>query len=248
MAHPHHAPVRELYVSPAAAAALLAEAAKLPAWTLDARQAGELALLMNGGFAPLRGYMTQADHKAVPDGAWPVPLVLQVDAGFAERVQPGDDIALRDDRSVVAVMSVTDRWGDPLLLGGKVKGLRRLDQGLTPNALRALWRDRGANRVLAIQPTAPDQVAPAARLARQLDALLLIQPFPGVMVDAPADAILAPLPVVPPAGPQAGLWQGLVARNHGATHLVLHDGAAQQAYRAHQDRVGVRMVVPDGTF
>ena len=75
----HQMPIRELYVSPDAATALLAEAASLPAWTLDARQAGELALLMNGGFAPLRGYMTEAEYRAVPDGAWPVPLALQVD-------------------------------------------------------------------------------------------------------------------------------------------------------------------------
>ena len=124
MTHPHQTPVRELYVSPDAATALQAEAEKLPAWMLDARQKGELALLMNGALAPLRGYMSEAEYSAVPDGAWPVPLVLQVSADFSGRVQPGDDIALRDGGGVVAVMSVTDAWGDPVLLGGKVKGLR----------------------------------------------------------------------------------------------------------------------------
>lgn len=243
----HQIPVRELYVSPDAATALMAEAARLPAWVLDARQAGELALLMNGGFAPLRGYMTQAEFGAVPDGAWPVPLVLQVTADFAARVQPGDDIALRDDGGVAAVMSVTDAWGKPVLLGGKVKGLRRLGNGPTPNALRALFRDRRADRVLAVQPDRPDQVAPALARAQALDAALLIQPLPGVAVDAPDGAILAPLPVAPPAGPRAASWQALVARNHGATHLMLFDAAARESYRPHQTRIGVRMVEPGGT-
>ncbi|WEF23557.1 hypothetical protein [Paracoccus sp. S3-43] len=253
MTHPHLSPVRELYVSPDAAAALLAEAGKLPAWRLEGRQAGDLALLMNGGFFPLRGYMTQADHHAVPEAGWPAPLALQVTAHFAARIQPGDDIALCDEDGVAAVMSVTDAWGDPVLLGGKVKGLRRLGQGPTPNALRALFRDRGADRVLAVQPDRPDQVAPAARLARDLNAALLIQPLPGVVADVPDGAILAPLPVAPPAGPQGAQWQGqwqwqgMVARNHGATHLMLFDAAARDGYRPHQDRIGVRMIGPDET-
>lgn len=246
MTHPHLSPVRELYVSPDAAAALLAEAGKLPAWRLEGRQAGDLALLMNGGFAPLRGYMTQADHDAaLPQADWPPPLALRVTQDFAARVQPGDDIALCDEDGVAAVMSVTDAWGDPVLLGGKVKGLRRLGQGPTPNALRALFRDRGAHRVLAVQPDRPDQVAAAARLARELDAALLIQPLPGVVADVPDGAILAPLPVALPGGPHVALWQGMVARNHGATHLMLFDAAALDSYRPHQDRIGVRMVGPD---
>ena len=247
MTHPHQTPVRELYVSPDAATALQAEAEKLPAWMLDARQKGELALLMNGALAPLRGYMSQAEYSAVPDGAWPVPLVLQVSADFSGRVQPGDDIALRDGGGVVAVMSVTDAWGDPVLLGGKVKGLRRPDS-TAPNKVRALWRDGRIDRVLAVQPDHADQVRAAARLAQDLDAALLVQPMAGFAVDTPAGAILASLPVAPPPGPQAALWQGMVARNFGATHLMLSDAAAQDIYRPHQDRIGVRMVVPGGTF
>ena len=243
--------IRELYVSPDAASALRAEAARLPAWTLDAQQEGELRLLLNGGLAPLRGYMTEADHRTVSDGAvapWPVPLALQVGADFAERVQPGDDIALRTaDGDIRAVMSVTDRWGDPVLLGGRVKGLDRPAGGVAPNDLHALFRDRGIARVLAVQPRHADQIAPAARLAGQLDAMLLVQPLPGVIVQPFADAIVAPLPVSRPQGPRSVLWQGCVARNHGATHLVLDgDAAARELYRRYQDDIGVRMVVPDG--
>lgn len=252
MTQPNHIPLRELYVSDDAASALAAEAQKLPGWTLDAAQAGELTLLMTGGFAPLRGYMSESDWCAVQDGAvqpWPVPLALNVGADFPDSVQPGDDIALRDmECEVLAVMSVTDRWlaGGEVRLGGKVKGLRRPASG-TPNSLRALFRDRGCARVLAVQPSHADQVAAAARLARQMGAALLIQPLPGVAVEAPPEAIIAPLPVAPPQGPRALLWQGLVARNHGATHVVPgDDAAAQDLYRRHQDDIGARMVAPDG--
>lgn len=252
MTHPHDMPLRELYVSDDAASALRAEARKLPGLTLDADQQAELALLMNGGFAPLRGYMSEAEYRAVAgggEGSWPVPLALQVGADLADSVQPGDDLALRDAAGeALAVMSVTDRWGDPVLLGGKVKGLRR-PAGETPNSLRALFRDRGCARVLAVQPRRPGQVAPAARLAAQLEALLLVQPWPGVVIDPPPGAILSPLPVAPPPGPRSVLWQGLVARNHGATHVVLDgDAADRDLYRRHQDGIGAQMVVLDGNL
>lgn len=253
MTHPHHALIRELYVSSDAASALLAEAEKLRFWTLETRQADELTLLLNGGFAPLRGYMTQADYKAVQDGAvapWPVPLALRIDRVLAGNVQPGDDIALLDAGGViVAVLSVTDVWGTPVLLGGKVKGLRRPASGLAPNGLRARFRDRGAERVLAIQPEDhAGDIRAAAELAQRLDAMLLVQPLPGVVVvRMPANAILAPLPVAPPPGPHAALWQAMVARNHGATHLMLADPAARDVCRQNQDRIEVVVVDSDGS-
>lgn len=249
MTHPHHAPVRELFVSAEAASALRAEAARLPGWTLDPQQAGELALLLNGGFAPLRGYMTEADFAAAAVvGAvapWPVPLALRVDADFAARVAPGDDIALRDAAGqALAVMSVTDRWGDPAFLGGKVKGLHRAG-GVTPNDTRAALRDRAAVRVLAVQPRHREEIAPAVAVARAIDAALLVQPWPGVTVAAPADALVAPLPAAPPPGPRAALWAALVARNHGATHVVAPgDPAARALLRHHAGHVGISVAIP----
>ena len=65
--------------------------------------------------------------------------------------------------------------------------------------------------------------------------------------DPPAGAVLSPLPVAPPPGLRSALWQGLVARNHGATHVVLDgDAAARELYRRHQDGIGAQMVVPEG--
>jgi len=111
-------PIPELYVSADSAAKLKIEAAELPSWDLTRRQTCDLELLMNGGFSPLRGFMSQADYDGVvkemrlADGTfWPMPITLDVSEAFAATVEPGQDIALRDQEGVIlAIMSVTDRW------------------------------------------------------------------------------------------------------------------------------------------
>jgi sulfate adenylyltransferase len=113
-----HAPIPELYVSAESAQKLKVEAAALPSWDLTPRQICDLELLMNGGFNPLRGFMTEADYDGVveqmrmADGTlWPIPITLDVSAKFAETIEPGQDIALRDPEGVIlAILSVTDRW------------------------------------------------------------------------------------------------------------------------------------------
>src|SRR5258708_37711867 len=54
--------------------------ASRPSLTLDARQLGDLELILSGAFAPLRGFMTSAAAASVPEPAapadgtpWPVP-------------------------------------------------------------------------------------------------------------------------------------------------------------------------------
>ncbi|HUF57015.1 MAG TPA: bifunctional sulfate adenylyltransferase/adenylylsulfate kinase [Thermohalobaculum sp.] len=114
----NYSPITELYVSPESAAKMKAEAAGLPSHDLSPRQHCDLELLMNGGFAPLRGFLGQADYERVlsdmrlEDGAlWPMPICLEVGQAFADTVEPGQDIALRDQEGVIlAVMSVTDKW------------------------------------------------------------------------------------------------------------------------------------------
>ncbi len=112
------APITELYVSSDSAQKLKAEAASLVSWDLSPRQVCDLELLMNGGFFPLKGFLTQADTEGVvermrlADGTlWPMPINLDVSEAFAEKVEPGQDIALRDAEGVIlAVLSVTDKW------------------------------------------------------------------------------------------------------------------------------------------
>lgn len=112
------APIPELYVSYDSAQKLKHEAASLLSWDLTARQVCDLELLMNGGFNPLKGFMGQADYDSVvetlrmADGAlFPMPITLDVNEAFAEKIEPGQDIALRDAEGVIlAILSVTDKW------------------------------------------------------------------------------------------------------------------------------------------
>ncbi|MES2334550.1 MAG: bifunctional sulfate adenylyltransferase/adenylylsulfate kinase [Pseudomonadota bacterium] len=118
MSLPNHAPIQELYVSPTAAQKLKVEAGNMPSWDLTARQVCDLELLMNGGFHPLKGFMGQADYDGVVDNMrladgslWPIPITLDVSEAFAEKVAPGQDIALRDQEGVIlAILSISDKW------------------------------------------------------------------------------------------------------------------------------------------
>ncbi len=111
-------PIAELYVSAESAAKLKASAGDLASWDLTPRQTCDLELLMNGGFSPLKGFLGQADYDRVVDewrladgSLWPMPITLDVTEKFAEGVEPGQDIALRDQEGVIlAIMSVTDKW------------------------------------------------------------------------------------------------------------------------------------------
>lgn len=112
------APIQELYVSYDSAQKLKLEAADLPSWDLTPRQICDLELLMNGGFNPLKGFLNEEDYNSVvetmrlADGTlWPMPITLDVTQEFADSVEPGQDIALRDLEGVIlAIMSTTDLW------------------------------------------------------------------------------------------------------------------------------------------
>ena len=112
------APIPELYVSYESAQKLKHEAGNLPSWDMSPRQVCDLELLMNGGFYPLKGFQSEADYNGVvanmrtEDGTlWPIPITLDVTEKFADTVEPGQDIALRDQEGVIlAILSVTDKW------------------------------------------------------------------------------------------------------------------------------------------
>ncbi|MGV6812154.1 MAG: bifunctional sulfate adenylyltransferase/adenylylsulfate kinase [Brevirhabdus sp.] len=112
------APIPELYVSYESAQKLKVEAADLVSHDLTPRQICDLELLMNGGFNPLKGFLSEEDYNGVvenmrlADGAlWPMPINLDVSEEFADSLEIGQDIALRDQEGVIlATMTVTDRW------------------------------------------------------------------------------------------------------------------------------------------
>ncbi len=115
---PNLAPIPELYVSYESAQKLKIEAGQLISWDLTPRQICDLELLMNGGFNPLKGFLSEADYDSVVDKMrladgtlWPMPITLDVPEAFADKLEEGQDIALRDQEGVIlATMTVTDRW------------------------------------------------------------------------------------------------------------------------------------------
>ncbi|HEY9019340.1 MAG: bifunctional sulfate adenylyltransferase/adenylylsulfate kinase [Paracoccaceae bacterium] len=115
---PNLAPIPELYVSYESAQKLKIEAGQLISWDLTPRQICDLELLMNGGFNPLKGFLSQEDYDSVVDTMrladgtlWPMPITLDVPEAFADKLEVGQDIALRDQEGVIlATMTVTDRW------------------------------------------------------------------------------------------------------------------------------------------
>jgi len=112
------APIPELYVSYESAQKLKTEAGELVSHDLSPRQICDLELLMNGGFNPLKGFLSEADYNGVVDNMrladgslWPMPITLDVGESFADKVTIGQDIALRDQEGVIlATMTVTDKW------------------------------------------------------------------------------------------------------------------------------------------
>ncbi len=87
-------------------------------WDLTPRQLCDLELILNGGFSPLRGFMSRGDFKSVcssmrlSDGTlWPIPVTLDVTADFAGRIEPGTSVVLRDPEGVMlAVLRVKEVW------------------------------------------------------------------------------------------------------------------------------------------
>ncbi len=107
-----------LLAAPQRAAEIIKESRDWPSWDLTQRQLCDLELLLNGGFSPLRGFMTREDYEGVchqmrlKNGTvWPMPITLDVTEDFARTLRPGKRLALRDPEGVmVAALHVEDIW------------------------------------------------------------------------------------------------------------------------------------------
>jgi len=107
-----------LLVDEQRALALRQEALHLPSWDLTPRQVWDVELLLNGAFAPLRGFLNRSDYEGVcsqmrlDNGAlWPIPITLDVTENFANGLSHGARIALRHPEGMLlAVLSVSDVW------------------------------------------------------------------------------------------------------------------------------------------
>ena len=87
-------------------------------WDLTPRQMCDLELLLNGGFSPLTGFMSQGDYERVCDSMrlsngtlWPIPITLDITEELAEKLSEGSTLALRDAEGVMlAALHVGDIW------------------------------------------------------------------------------------------------------------------------------------------
>ena len=75
------APIPELYVSYDSAQKLKVEAAELTSHDLTPRQICDLELLMNGGFNPLKGFLSEEDYNGV------VENMRLADANYLGRIR-----------------------------------------------------------------------------------------------------------------------------------------------------------------
>ena len=115
---PHGGALVNLFVDDDRRAALTAESRDWPSHDLTPRQLCDLELLMSGGFSPLTGFLGQNDYERVcaemrlADGTlWPVPITLDVPEALATTLEPGTNLALRDEEGVmVAALAVEDVW------------------------------------------------------------------------------------------------------------------------------------------
>ena len=115
---PYGGELVNLIVSPERASELQAESRYWPSWDLSARQLCDLELLLNGGFSPLRGFMSCTDYESVcskmrlANGLiWPIPVMLDIPREFAQELSLGITIALRDPEGVMlAALHVNEVW------------------------------------------------------------------------------------------------------------------------------------------
>ena len=115
---PHGGVLKELYLDAAAAEREQRAALDYESWDLTERQLCDIELILNGAFSPLEGFNTRDEYERIieemrlPSGPlWPIPVTLDVDPGFAERVSEGETIALRDREGVlIATLAIQDIW------------------------------------------------------------------------------------------------------------------------------------------
>ena len=112
---PHGGQLKELYLTEGEAEAEQLRAGDYASWDLTPRQLCDLDLLTNGAYSPLDGFHIESEYRSVcddmrlPDGhLWPIPVVLDVSEDFAQSLQTGTRLALRDPEGVLlATMDIS---------------------------------------------------------------------------------------------------------------------------------------------
>ncbi len=124
---------KTLLVDETRAATLSRDAQDMTSLDLSQSQVNDLELLLSGAYAPLEGYLNQAEHQSVCDSMrladgtlWPLALSLEITRELAANYRREDRIALRDPEGILlAILSVEDtfEYQDRYYAGGKIEGI-----------------------------------------------------------------------------------------------------------------------------
>ena len=87
-------------------------------WTLTDRQLCDCELILDGSLSPLNGFMTKENYSSVLEHMrlvngklFPIPIVLDVNEQFAQKLNISDEIVLRDKEGFqIARMIVESIW------------------------------------------------------------------------------------------------------------------------------------------
>ena len=117
-AHGPTGQLTSLLLPPSSTAALKSRSVSLPDLVLTKRQLCDIELLLNGGFSPLTGFMTEAEYTSVvqsmrlPDGTlFPLPITLDVSEKKALDLKYGQhsSAALKDEEgNLIAILDIAD--------------------------------------------------------------------------------------------------------------------------------------------
>lgn len=226
----------------------------VPRWTPGSRELADLELLLDGAFAPLRGYLNGADLASVTasgtlaDGTpWPIPVSLTVPASGGPDLASGRLVLADDEGTPLAVLDITETApaGGGLRLAGPVTPLRPVEHGpfrklrAAPEAVRKELAARAEpdRPVLAIavrEPLHRRTLAQIRYIADDLRADVLVLPLtggthPGTLIRAVL-AARAELPtgtrVVPvPLAPRPGTDGTATADLLARAHIAAAYGA-----------------------
>ncbi|UCD57455.1 MAG: sulfate adenylyltransferase [Candidatus Hydrogenedentota bacterium] len=91
---------------------------KMPAITLNAREASDLEMTSTGAMSPLEGFMTREDYICVLDLMrlvnglpWTIPVTLPVKQGRGDEYEVGSDVALfGGNKHLLAVLHLEDKF------------------------------------------------------------------------------------------------------------------------------------------
>ncbi|MBX6356975.1 MAG: adenylyl-sulfate kinase [Micromonosporaceae bacterium] len=197
-----------------------------PTHTPRPYELADLELLLGGAYAPLTGFLGQADLASVTrrgqlaDGTpWPVPVTLEVPRELADGLDLDNPVrralVLTDTEGApVAAVDVTEAWPTREGMSGVAGAVRRVGDGghgpfrrlrRTPAEVKSLLPPGRVLGVVADRPLHRPQLAQIAHAARTLAAHLLVlipitEPGPdGLPPEALVRCVLAARDRMPPA-------------------------------------------------